>query len=115
MQEQREDHQDDSKKEQGPQGRLGHARDCTYAVAAMEFTALERDILEWIATRANDPAIAAQLRVARPVSREYTGCGSYTTLHVPQDCPRTEHRNSPVHPAIESPALEAGGGAVLFF
>jgi hypothetical protein len=72
----------------------------------MEFTPLERRVLDWIAANANEPVIASQLASAQPVSREFTGCGSFTGLRVSKYTPRFEHRTAPVYPIIESPELE---------
>jgi hypothetical protein len=81
----------------------------------MQFTPLERAVLDWIAERANDPALAAQLRSAQPTAREFTGVGSFTSLRVPDDAAPVSLAPAPVTPHIESPDLEAGAGAVLFF
>lgn len=81
----------------------------------MDFTPLERAVLAWIAEHTNDPSVVRQLAVARPVEREFTGAGSFTTLEVPADLPRVTYRVHPGGPVIESPRLEYGGGSVLFF
>lgn len=81
----------------------------------MEFTPLERAVLDWIAEHADDPAVKQQLAAARPVSREFTGVGSFTSLRVPHDSPRVPYTVSPTDPVIESPQLEHGAGSVLFF
>jgi hypothetical protein len=82
----------------------------------MHFTPLERDVLDWIATRCDDAAIRAQLRAVEPVSREHTGVGAFLGLHVPGDVPSVPLRKAPVDPHIASPDLDdAGAGCVLFF
>jgi hypothetical protein len=81
----------------------------------MHFTPLERDVLDWIATRCDDAAIRAQLRDVEPVSREHTGAGAFLGLHVPGDVPFVPLRKAPVDPHIASPDLDdAGAGCVLF-
>lgn len=49
----------------------------------MEFTAAERAILEWCASKASCEEAATQFRSARPVARHFTGVGSYTDLAIP--------------------------------
>ena len=83
------------------------------AVICMEFTPLESAVLTWIADHADEPAVAKQLAVARPIKREFTGVGSFTALEVPADFPRVHVR--PAEPVIESPQLGEGGGSVLLF
>lgn len=81
-----------------------------------QFTQLERDILDWIAQRTEDPALAKQCRSAIPVSREYTGCGFFVGLAIPDSIPTTSidlHRVD-VAPVIDSSELTDGGGVVLF-
>ncbi len=82
----------------------------------MKLTLLEREILEWIAAHAFDDALREQCSQARVKSREYTGHGFFTDLHVPDGIPALNHpirwRVDP-YPYISSPALEIGGGCVL--
>ena len=49
----------------------------------MEFTSVESAILEWCASHASSSHAAAQFRSARPVSRRFTGVGSFTDLAIP--------------------------------
>lgn len=83
----------------------------------MELSALERDVLGWIAARSNDPALKSQLQAVNVVSREFTGCGSFTDLRPADASLRTSYRevSGTQCPQIESPDLEYGGGAVVFF
>jgi hypothetical protein len=82
----------------------------------VEFTQLERDVLNWIATHCNDANIMRQLQNIRPISREYTGHGFFVKLELLGEHPKVAHRVSPVDPHIDSPELdEYGGGCVLFF
>lgn len=80
----------------------------------MEFTPLERDVLTWIAANAGDPALAEQLRSVQPLSREFTGVGSFTVLKVEPGLPDVGYRVAPIDPHIESPEIQDGAGVVLF-
>ncbi len=79
-----------------------------------KMTKLEKDILEWIAAHCDDKALATQCCMATVVSREHTGVGVYVNLELPDSAPACDIVRSPMHPYIESPQLEAGGGCVLF-
>ena len=81
----------------------------------MTFTALEQDVLNWIAKHSTNPAVARQVATARPVAREYTGVGFFVDLEVDADLPRVSFGVSPLDPAIISPQLDCDGGSVLFF
>jgi hypothetical protein len=83
----------------------------------MDFTPLERDVLNWIASHVDDPALAEQLKSAQPVSREFTGVGSFTVLKVPPGLPGVGYRVAPIDPHIESPEIQegAGGAGVVLF
>ena len=81
----------------------------------MEFTPLERDVLAWIGRNSPDAAVRVQLSHVQAVAREFTGVGSFTSLRVSSDMPRTSLRVSPVSPYFESPQIQYGGGSVLFF
>ncbi|MEM9353070.1 MAG: hypothetical protein AAGA92_08655 [Planctomycetota bacterium] len=80
----------------------------------MEYTELEKSVLEWIAQNIEIPNLSIQIRSAKPCSREFTGCGSFTTLAVPANLPAL-HCKSPIDgPFIESEGIEHGGGALIF-
>ncbi len=80
----------------------------------IEYTKIERDVLDWMAEHVDVPNLATQIRAAVPIKREYTGCGSFTTLSVPSDLPPIE-ASSPVNgPVIESEGIEYGGAAMIF-
>ncbi|RYG60302.1 MAG: hypothetical protein EON60_07635 [Alphaproteobacteria bacterium] len=49
----------------------------------MEFTPIERAVVDWCAANASCAEVAAQFLSARPTARRYTGVGSYTDLAVP--------------------------------
>jgi hypothetical protein len=79
------------------------------------FTRLEREVLDWIAQRTRDPALAAQCASACPVKREHTGAGLYVDLAIPDGVPPiTNFDYGEYDPVIESPDLPFGGGMVLF-
>ena len=79
----------------------------------------ERSVLTWIATTSSDPALKCQLDNPHILSREYTGVGCYCRLAVSVECPISvaayaEH--GPLEgPEFESPAVEYGGGTLLWF
>ena len=81
----------------------------------MEFTRLERDVLDWISSHSSDHALQEQLKYVESVSREFTGVGSFTKLKVHQDSPRVQFRVRPLEPLIESPEIQDGAGVVLHF
>ena len=82
----------------------------------MEFTPIERDILDWFARESGDPILAEQLKVARPVKRDFSGVGSFTELDVPRDMPRVTFKMAPSHtePFIVAPELKYGASVLLF-
>jgi hypothetical protein len=82
-----------------------------------EFTDFERDLLQWFIAHAPHPALAAQLRSARPAAREYTGCGLYLNLHIDQDQPEIlpPYVPRPIEgPQISAAWLADGAGSLLF-
>jgi len=82
---------------------------------AMKFTELERDVLRWIVQNSDDEALVQQLLNAKPRSRKFTGCGSFTDLRVPPRSPKTRKRVYHEElPVIKSPELESIVGSVLF-
>ena len=84
----------------------------------MEFTALERAVLDWIASHAKVAHLAQQIVVCRPTERELTGVGSYTKLSVPTDKPPIERPRT--HSPIGEPwfdgaeGIHLGGSGLLF-
>jgi hypothetical protein len=85
----------------------------------MEFTILEKAVLEWISARVRVPNLAEQLAVCRPVSRKLTGVGSYTDLALDKEVEPVELSRIRIplfFPCIEPGAcLDHGGGSLLFF
>ena len=80
----------------------------------MEFTQLERGVLDWIAEHVDALNLAEQIRVAVPTKREHTGCGCFTTLSVPSELPPVESRSPTDGPVIESEGIDHGGAAMIF-
>jgi len=62
----------------------------------MDFTLLEKAILDWIADRSDNAEIRMQIRSAYPAERELTGTGSFTKLAVPPHVPKTDAKVSQV-------------------
>jgi hypothetical protein len=80
----------------------------------MEFTQLERGVLDWIAEHVDAPNLAEQIRAAVPTEREYTGCGFFTTLSVPAELPPVQSKSPTDGPVIESEGIDHGGAAMIF-
>ena len=84
----------------------------------MEFTALERAVLDWMASHVNVANLAEQIAACRPMERDLTGVGSFTKLAVPAEKPRIDHprTQSPIGgPWIEgTEGIHLGGSSLLF-
>jgi len=80
----------------------------------MEYTQLEREVLDWMAEHVDIPNLAEQIRAAVPAKREFTGCGSFTSLFVSSEISRVECKSPVNGPVIESAGIEHGGAALLF-
>jgi hypothetical protein len=80
------------------------------------FTALERDIFEWVATHCEVPVVAQQLRRAVLIRRDYTGVGFHTYCCAPDELPAFPlDTPRPLEgPQIESPELEYGAGSLVW-
>jgi hypothetical protein len=80
----------------------------------MEYTQLERGVLDWMADHLDITNLKEQIRASVPTGREYTGVGSFTSLSVPPELPSI-HCSSPITgPIIEAKGIEHGGFAILF-
>ena len=79
----------------------------------MEYTQLERAVLDWMSEHVDIPRLKEQIQRAVPTDREYTGCGSFTTLAASPDLPPVECPSPISGPAIEAEGIEYGGGALL--
>lgn len=84
-----------------------------------EPTGFEAAILAWIVAHTQDPLLAAQLAGVRVLHRKSTGAGCYTQLRLRDDAPATSEpygaRGPLAGPNFESPAVEHGGGTLLWF
>lgn len=84
----------------------------------MDFTELERALIDWISTRTNDPRLQRQFSSCRPVQRKLTGVGSFTQLVTSHRGPGLELNpsDSPVDgPWIhDCESIPHGGSALVF-
>ena len=71
-------------------------------------------VLDWMSEHVDIPRLKEQIQSAVPTDREYTGCGSFTTLAASPDLPPVEYPSPISGPAIEAEGIEYGGGALLF-
>jgi len=78
----------------------------------------ETAVLAWIACRSHDPALKEQIARAELADRHYTVVGCYSKLALPVGSPRSTESyasRGPVGgPHFESPAVEHGGGTLLW-
>ena len=83
----------------------------------MEFTQLEREILQWIADKSDCPELVHQIKNAKPSAREFTGVGSYTDFEGISDAAKAEVPDKYINgPTITSPDLmKPGAMSILFF
>lgn len=82
-------------------------------------TPFESAVLKWIAETSDDLPLQEQVRRAVLRGREHTGVGCYVTIAVPLDAPEStaaySSRGPLAGPSFESPAVEHGGGTLLWF
>ena len=81
----------------------------------MQFTAFERNVLDWYLAKCPDEGLRTQIRAAVVSRRDRTRVGFFLDLSVPAEA-RLVGSNVSSHldgPFVESPALEHGGGAIL--
>jgi hypothetical protein len=83
-------------------------------IKMMEYTKLEKAVLDWMIDHIDVPHLSDQILVSSPAKREYTGSGSFTTLSVPADSNRIECPSPINGPVIESDGIDLGGAAILF-
>lgn len=79
---------------------------------------LESELLKFLLPQGPSPDVLfEQLKHCRVVDREYSGHGFFTSFEHEQGSPKvTEgHKNPFGMVYIESPQLEYGGGAIIFF
>src|SRR5438128_2165820 len=84
----------------------------------MEFTVLDKAVLDWMASHVNVANLAEQIAAGRPTERDLTGVGSLTKLELPADKPRIAHprTRSPIGgPWIDgTEGIQHGGSSLLF-
>ena len=84
----------------------------------MEFTVLEKAVLDWMAQHSQVPNLARQLAACHQLERELTGVGAFTKLAVPRDLPPIDRMKigSPISgPWIEATTgVQYGGSSLLF-
>jgi hypothetical protein len=77
----------------------------------------EAAVLEWIATRCQDPALKQQLADVEIIERDYTGAGCFSTLKLATGAPVSEAsyaKRGPLDgPEYECPVVS--GGTLLWF
>ena len=78
-------------------------------------TPMEAALLRNIAEFYQNPALTAQINQCRVTLREYSGCGFFTTLVVPVDCPLIVAEERFFGGSdVEAPELSHGAGSILF-
>ena len=80
----------------------------------MEYTQLERDVLDCMAQHLDVPHLREQIAASVPTSREYTGHGFFTKLNVLGDMPAIRVPSPISGPVIEASGIDYGGAAILF-
>ncbi|GAB3582201.1 hypothetical protein [Hymenobacter daeguensis] len=76
---------------------------------------LEAALLQGIAEFYRNDALAAQISQCRVTLREYSGCGFFTTLVVPDDSPGIDVGKPYLNGCdVEAAGLSHGAGSILF-
>ncbi len=83
------------------------------STSSTPLTALEAQILEWIAERTPSPELSRQLRGAEVARRDYVRTGYFVYLRPSEESSAIEGRPKIQHPFIESPVLPDGAGCSL--
>jgi hypothetical protein len=77
--------------------------------------ALDRQILDWIASRNDNAALREQLLSARVIRRDYMRTGFFIFFEQPESILPLTNMARPLCPDISSPLLFDGAGTALFF
>jgi len=77
--------------------------------------ALDRQILDWIASRSDDAALREQLLYAQVTRRDYMRTGFFVYFELPESTLLLNNLIRPLCPDISSPLLLDGAGTALFF
>lgn len=83
------------------------------SISSAPTTALETQILEWIAERTPSPELSQQLRGAQVARRDYVRTGYFVYLRPSEGSSAIKGRPKIQHPFIESPVLPDGAGCSL--
>ena len=75
---------------------------------------IDKEILEWVAQRSGDPALAAQIESATVSRRDYMKTGFFVYLDTDRNLDPVDKALRPVCPHIASPELMDGAGCSLF-
>ena len=75
---------------------------------------LDRNILDWIAQKADNEALTAQILSAKQVKRDYMRTGFFVYFAVDEDLPLLDNGLRLRSPDILSAELMDGGGTTLF-
>lgn len=80
----------------------------------MEYTKLEKAVLDWMCEHVAVPNLKDQIQTAVPTKREYTGHGFFTSLSVPLGLAAVLCKSPIDGPIIEAKGIDDGGAAILF-
>ena len=83
------------------------------STSSTPLTALEAQILEWIAEKTPSTELSRQLRGAEVARRDYVRTGYFVYLQPSEGSSAIEGRPKIPHPFIESPVLPDGAGCSL--
>lgn len=77
--------------------------------------ALDRQIIDWIASRSDNAALRGQLLSAQVIRRDYMRTGFFIYFELPESTLPLTNMVRPLCPDISSPLLFDGAGTALFF
>ena len=84
----------------------------------MDFSDLEKDILDWFFNHSDDYRLKLQLKEATLKGRDHTSFGFFSDLKLPSDVEKMDSPDDEVvqlpGPGISSPQLEEGAEANIF-
>ena len=87
-------------------------------MSSIEFTSLERDIIDWLQLHCDDHQVQRQLPHLILRKRDYTGVGFFVHFSIPPNVappPDSVGDSTPLPgPDIASPELDAGAGTAIF-
>jgi hypothetical protein len=77
--------------------------------------ALDRQIVDWIASRSDNAAFREQLLSAQVIRRDYMRTGFFIYFELPESTAPLTNIVRPLCPDVSSPLLFDGAGTALFF